>query len=244
MANKKTFDREKMYRKIMPTYYDNNFALATDTESNLPNFDFDDSHTAYEENRKRMAMDTSDDFDEDFHDSSFDKVATPRNTVVSFPTAHSVGTDTEDIKSSIKQAVKATVTNLTQADEDIEVKEKSTPMPAYGSYGEPVQGKASFRKTSGLEKLREEHKKAEMYNLTEKVIREKLDVVMENMNCCRCDRCKMDVIALTLNNMEPYYVVRTEENEADCLKAEKELAEKATSEVLKAVLKVRKNPRH
>ncbi len=53
----------------------------------------------------------------------------------------------------------------------------------------------------------------------------------------------MDVMALTLNNMDPYYIVRAS-NSPDYTKLEKEISDKATSAVLKSALKVRKNPRH
>ena len=259
MANKKTFDREKMYRKIMPTYYDNNFALATDSTQNLP--DFDD---AIDDNNYNEA-DNGSDFMEsnDFEEESFPQET--RSTIVSFPSpsshhsSHSGGHRDGDVKSAIRQAVRDTVDNLNKDDVELS-SEKSQPTPAFGRYGEdidrdskshmqdsvaaPAPKANSFRKTSEIERLREQHQKVGMVNLTEKVILEKLDVVMENMNCCRCDRCKMDVIALTLNHMEPYYVVRSESNSADYTKVEKELADKATAEVLKAVLKVRKNPRH
>lgn len=268
MANKKTFDREKMYRKIMPTYYDNNFALAQDEgaadskddEFTTPEFDA----PAFEEVPFDEDIDTVDTEEPDFENISIsDEIKTlgdiddPNknyevpgfesaipsvdntldNTVVNFPRKKkdSVSKETADVKSAIKQAVNETVANLSKLDGDTDAEENHLESQTVT--------KPSYMRTSEIERIREQHSKIAIYNLTEKVILEKLDVVMENMNCCRCDRCKMDVIALTLNNMEPYYVVRANDS-PDYSKLEKEIADKATKAVLKSAIKVRKNPRH
>ena len=199
MANKKTFDREKMYRKIMPTYYDNNFALASDP----------------------IAVDTQNEYvvdDEveeiEIPEASIEESKPAESTVVNFP-----------INQSHKKAVPAFPEN----------KE-----PTFG-FGD---GMSSTRlRAREMERIREQHDNIAIYNLTEKIIVDKLDMVMESMNCCKCDRCKMDVMALTLNNMDPYYIVRAS-NSPDYTKLEKEISNKATSVVLKSALKVRKNPRH
>lgn len=268
MANKKTFDREKMYRKIMPTYYDNNFALAPEDGAAHSEFET----PTFEEVPFDEAADNTEDFEPSFENIKIsDEIKTlgdidnpnkncevpgfepaipaveeiSDNTVVNFPRKKKepVSKETEDVKSAIKQAVNDTVANLSKSEEDSELKTLSKPRAAYGQYGDPVTASTLQARTSEIERIREQHSKIAIYNLTEKVILEKLDVVMENMNCCRCDRCKMDVVALTLNNMEPYYVVRAQDS-PDYSKLEKEIADKATKAVLKSAIKVRKNPRH
>ncbi len=276
MANKKTFDREKMYRKIMPTYYDNNFALAPEEESEhseVQDFTVSDFDSPTFEEVPFDADDGEDDTAEpNFENISIsDEIKTigdignpnkncevpgfeaaipavdgaSDNTVVNFPSRKKepVSKETADVKSAIKQAVNNTVANLSKAEEDAGLKTLAEPRVAYGAYGEPATTNAAHMRTAEIERIREQHSKIAIYNLTEKVILEKLDVVMENMNCCRCDRCKMDVVALTLNNMKPYYVVRAQDS-SDYSKLEKEIADKATKAVLKSAIKVRKNPRH
>lgn len=196
MANKKTFDREKMYRKIMPTYYDNNFALASDP--------------ALEQNPTEFIV--ADDYEPEVVEPAYEE---PESTVVNFPTN----------TSHTKVAT-----------------------PAFPENKEPSFGfndamTATRMRAQEMERIRAEHDNIAIYNLTEKIIIDKLDMVMESMNCCKCDRCKMDVMALTLNNMDPYYIVRAS-NSPDYTKLEKEISDKATSAVLKSALKVRKNPRH
>ncbi len=280
MANKKTFDREKMYRKIMPTYYDNNFALAPEEESEnseVQDFTADEFDSPTFEEVPFDADDGEDDTEEpNFENVSIsDEIKTlgdidnpnknrevpgfeaaipavdsaSDNTVVNFPSRKKepVSKETADVKSAIKQAVNNTVANLSKSEEDAGLKTLAEPHAVYGTYGAPATANASVNmphmRTAEIERIREQHSKIAIYNLTEKVILEKLDVVMENMNCCRCDRCKMDVVALTLNNMDPYYVVRAQDS-PDYSKLEKEIADKATKAVLKSAIKVRKNPRH
>ena len=158
MASKKSFDREKMYRKIMPTYYDN-----TEVE------------VEYEEEIKK-----------------------PELTVVPFNPK--VNTKIEDIDSSLLYSKE-------------------------------------------INRLRDRDEKVVLYNITEKLVMEKLDVVLNSMNCCKCDRCKMDIIAMSLNELEPQYVVKTKGmiEDKDTLN---EISQKVTTAVFKAALTVRKKPRH
>jgi len=72
-----------------------------------------------------------------------------------------------------------------------------------------------------------------------------LDDVMETMNVCRCEKCKMDVIALTLNRLPPKYVV-TETGElfskVDLLKTQFEVD--IVSAIAFAAEKVKNHPLH
>jgi len=83
-----------------------------------------------------------------------------------------------------------------------------------------------------------------LYNLTEKLVLEKLEATMKKMNCCRCDRCKEDIAALSLNNLKPMYVVASKEEINNKINESEELGVEVTTAVIKAVLTVRKNPRH
>lgn len=46
-----------------------------------------------------------------------------------------------------------------------------------------------------------------MHNLMEDLVASKLDDLMAQADVCCCNRCKADVLALTLNNLPPRYVV-------------------------------------
>lgn len=163
LASKKSFDREKMYRKIMPTYYDN-----TEVE------------VEYEEEYEEEVLQR------------------PELNVVPFN-------------------------------------------PKGDITGEEMN--AALLQNKEISKILDRDNKVVLYNLTEKLVLEKLDKVLDSMNCCKCDRCKMDMIALSLNSLEPHYVVKS----SGTLKSrdiEQELSQKATAAVLKAALSVRKKPRH
>jgi competence protein ComFB len=45
-----------------------------------------------------------------------------------------------------------------------------------------------------------------LVNVVEIVVFEMLDKVLEKKDMCKCERCKMDIAAITLNNLPPNYV--------------------------------------
>lgn len=81
-------------------------------------------------------------------------------------------------------------------------------------------------------------------NIMEKLVLEKLDIAMKKMNCCKCERCREDIIALALNSLKPMYIVATREEIADKVEELDRQGLEVTTAVLKAVLFIRKNPRH
>lgn len=83
-------------------------------------------------------------------------------------------------------------------------------------------------------------------NITEKLVMMKLDMVLNKMSCCKCDRCKMDIVSMALNALEPKYVVaqqRLIDKKLEII-LDDAYSKRVTSEVLKAALAVRKQPRH
>ncbi|WP_326910467.1 late competence development ComFB family protein [Sedimentibacter sp. MB31-C6] len=91
---------------------------------------------------------------------------------------------------------------------------------------------------------REEKDEVILYNITEKLVLNKLDSTLKKMNCCKCDRCKKDVVALALNNLKPIYVVATKDEVEKKIKEYDKIGLQVTTAVLKSALTVRKNPRH
>ncbi len=95
-----------------------------------------------------------------------------------------------------------------------------------------------------LNLIRDEKNEVILYNVTEKLVLNKLDATLKKMNCCRCDRCKEDIVAIALNNLKPKYVVANRDYIKQKVHDFNEIGSEVTTEVIKAVLTVRKNPRH
>ena len=91
---------------------------------------------------------------------------------------------------------------------------------------------------------REEKSEVILYNVIEKLVLNKLDATLKKMNCCRCDRCKEDIVAIALNNLKPMYIVASKEEIKQKIEELSEISSEVTTEVIKAVLIVRKNPIH
>ncbi|MGN1415884.1 MAG: late competence development ComFB family protein [Oscillospiraceae bacterium] len=45
-----------------------------------------------------------------------------------------------------------------------------------------------------------------LVNMMEIIARQKLDDMLENMDCCKCEKCYLDMLAYALNNLKPMYV--------------------------------------
>lgn len=103
---------------------------------------------------------------------------------------------------------------------------------------------ASIFHNKELNLIREEKNEVILYNVTEKLVLSKLDATLKKMNCCRCDRCKEDIVAIALNNLKPRYIVATKDDINQKIHELQEIGSEVTTEVIKAVLTVRKNPRH
>ncbi len=50
------------------------------------------------------------------------------------------------------------------------------------------------------------------HNVMETLVINKLNEIWDTLDCCKCDKCRNDIIACTLNQMKPKYAV-TEEGE-------------------------------
>jgi len=89
-------------------------------------------------------------------------------------------------------------------------------------------------------------KEPQYENYIEKVVRDELKRMFEkDKTMCKCDNCYQDMMTLTMNNLPPMYVssdighILTMYNlTRDQLRAQ------VMVELLKAVMTVKKNPRH
>ncbi len=79
-------------------------------------------------------------------------------------------------------------------------------------------------------------------NTMESYVLGKLDEVLERFSCCRCDRCKKDIVALALNKLPPKYMVLAEgQPEPDI---DPQTNAQIVAAMIQAVIKVRAHPRH
>lgn len=129
------------------------------------------------------------------------------------------------------------------------LKKETEPISFTEEKGEDIVENKIFKEVSifqnkELNLIKEEKNEVILYNLTEKLVLKKLDATLKKMNCCRCDRCKEDIIAISLNNLKPMYIVATKDEIKQKVHELNEMGSEVTTEVIKAVLTVRKNPRH
>ncbi len=84
-----------------------------------------------------------------------------------------------------------------------------------------------------------------LINIMVECVTETIDSVLSMYDCCKCEKCRMDMIALALNRLPPRYVVRTSGAALTrfTLSREQEKAEVITA-IVQAVELVSKNPRH
>ena len=85
----------------------------------------------------------------------------------------------------------------------------------------------------------------EYRNLMEDIVLQNLDRVIEGGGGCTCDACKSDIIAYTLNHLEPHYVA-TRQGRLLVKLQSYELQSRAdvVAAVSEAAVMVAKNPRH
>lgn len=130
-------------------------------------------------------------------------------------------------------------TNLKKEDTQVEINELSTNIIENNAPKE-----TSIFQNKELNIIREEKNEVILYNVTEKLVVNKIDATLKKMNCCRCDRCKEDIVAIALNSLKPMYIVATKDDIEKKIYEMKDSGNEVTTEVIKAVLTVRKNPRH
>lgn len=83
-------------------------------------------------------------------------------------------------------------------------------------------------------------------NMTELMVQEKLNELLENgESCCNCSQCREDIIAYALNQLSPHYVSTDEGHlytKAKVLSIQYEV--EITTALAKAIKQVSEHPRH
>lgn len=82
-------------------------------------------------------------------------------------------------------------------------------------------------------------------NIVEKIVRDKIIYYMRQFDCCTCDRCIADTVALTLNGLPPKYIVADPSAEAPLISYyTNKFISDITVEATKACMTIKENPRH
>jgi competence protein ComFB len=82
-------------------------------------------------------------------------------------------------------------------------------------------------------------------NYMETCVEDVYNRVADNLNVCKCDRCRLDVMAITLNALPSRYIVTGKgELFAKTDKMDGQFDISIVSELTKAAAKIRENPNH
>lgn len=82
-------------------------------------------------------------------------------------------------------------------------------------------------------------------NVMERIVKDKIIYYMREFDCCTCDHCIADTVALTLNGLAPKYIVAPPAAEAPLISfyTNKYISD-VTVEATKACIVVKEHPRH
>ena len=84
-----------------------------------------------------------------------------------------------------------------------------------------------------------------LYNIMEQFVLQTIDELAKDYHFCSCPRCRLDIAALTLNKLQPRYVVTSKGDaytRTDWLELQKGLD--LIGIIFEAIKIVTKNPRH
>lgn len=82
-------------------------------------------------------------------------------------------------------------------------------------------------------------------NYMEDIVSSTTHDILKLMNICKCEKCRLDIIALALNDLPPKYVV-TEKGElySKVNELQHQFSIDVQTAIIKAALIVGKNPKH
>jgi competence protein ComFB len=85
-----------------------------------------------------------------------------------------------------------------------------------------------------------------LHNYTETVVRQTLDELLAKREIpCKCEKCRLDIMAIALNNLPPqYYVSQKGEVFAKIIASYMDTRTRVITEIAKAVMQVEKHPQH
>ena len=79
----------------------------------------------------------------------------------------------------------------------------------------------------------------------EDIVSHKLEDLLKLMNLCKCEKCRLDIMAIALNDLPPKYVV-TDKGELyiKIRELEQQFEVDVETAIVKAAMFVSKNPKH
>ena len=82
-------------------------------------------------------------------------------------------------------------------------------------------------------------------NYMEDIVISTTESILKLLNICKCEKCRLDIIALALNDLPPKYIV-TEKGElyTKLNELENQFGVDVQAAIIKAALLVGKNPKH
>lgn len=84
-----------------------------------------------------------------------------------------------------------------------------------------------------------------LVNAVEDLVKQKAAELMETVLMCRCEMCFLDVCAIALNSLKPYYVTTTSGALLAQMKTvDKNYQTQIVIEVTRAIMLVKTSPRH
>lgn len=82
-------------------------------------------------------------------------------------------------------------------------------------------------------------------NLTEDIVTEELDSLIDLLDVCKCDRCRLDIASYALNRLPPKYVCTTQGTLMSKLSIiDSDFKIRVATEISKGAEIVKRNPRH
>ncbi|MDF2840413.1 MAG: Late competence development protein ComFB [Clostridia bacterium] len=82
-------------------------------------------------------------------------------------------------------------------------------------------------------------------NFMEEVIKKKIDPILNLLNVCQCEKCRLDIMAIALNDIPAKYVVTdTGELYTKLSELEQQFEVDVETAIIKAALLVSKSPKH
>lgn len=127
------------------------------------------------------------------------------------------------------------------AAEEVEVSAPAAQPPARMPMQEPLnQHRAVVRREGGVPFM--DAQPTILVNTMENIVLEKLESVLSRFQCCKCDRCKKDIVAIALNKLSPKYKVLSEAQSVSYI--DPQTSAEVVTALIQAVLAVRSHPRH
>ena len=82
-----------------------------------------------------------------------------------------------------------------------------------------------------------------LHNVVEDIVEEWLEKILAHYDCCKCAKCRLDMMAMSLNELRPHYVVSR-----DLYSKARYLCAGKQNEIMMAVVTsvefIKDNPRH